>query len=213
MRHAFHDDLDLLTGRLVELAENARDLMSSASQALLTGDKTLAASVLERHAGIVGKEEDIETHAFRLLAQQQPVATDLRTVVAAVHISGDLERMGALAGHIGRIAQRASTLVTIASVEPLLRRAAEAADKVGDQCVRALVDRDLTAADVVEASDAVMDTVRTELFNAALDPGWAHGTEAAVRLTQLGRYYERYADHAVKVVRRVVFIETGYHPG
>ena len=72
--------------------------------------------------------------------------------------------------------------------------------------------RDISLANAIEAEDDSMDALRRKLFTLVLSPRWSHGTEAAIDMTLLGRYYERYADHAVATARRVVFIATGERP-
>jgi phosphate transport system protein len=72
--------------------------------------------------------------------------------------------------------------------------------------------RDVQLAGEIEAEDDSMDALRRKLFTIMLSPNWSHGTAAAIDLALLGRYYERYADHAVAVARHTIFIVTGEHP-
>jgi phosphate transport system protein len=72
--------------------------------------------------------------------------------------------------------------------------------------------RDVALAQAIEAEDDSMDALHRKLFTLLLAPAWAHGIEAAIDMTLLGRYYERYADHAVAVARRVIYIATGERP-
>jgi phosphate transport system protein len=209
VRIAYHDQLDELTRRLTDLTAVICDLMQQASSALLNGNTALADQVIARRAPLDRRRDDIDTLAFRLMAQQQPVATDLRLLISSIHINADLERLGALALHIARIAARTPNLCETAEVQQILRRAADTAAAISGDTVDLLATRDLAIIDRIDHAEAAMDRIPAELFALVLAPTSKHGVQAAVALTQAGRYYERYADHAVNIADSVRFVVVG----
>jgi len=157
--------------------------------------------------------EKIEDNAFSLLMLQQPVAQDLRTVVSALRMVTELERMGDLSVHVAKIARlRVPNVAVPDEIRPTVARMAEVAEHMVDQLSAIITDRDVAAAIELGRDDEVMDGLRRTSFMELLSDEWAHGVEAAVDIALLGRYYERIADHAVSVANRVVFVVTGENP-
>jgi phosphate transport system protein len=76
-----------------------------------------------------------------------------------------------------------------------------------------ILNKDIEQARSLEAADDEMDDLHRRLFGVIMEPDWPHGVASAVDVTLLGRFYERYADHAVSVAKRVVFVVTGRMPG
>lgn len=210
MRDTFQDELDQVGNQLVEMSNLAGSAMSRATTALLDADVQLAESVISGDATIDQIRADIEANAFDLLARQQPVATDLRVVVTALQMAMDLERMGDLAAHIAKVARMRYPQSTVPqSIRPTILEMAQIAVRVVAKAGSAIAARDSERAHELERDDDSMDIKHRELFRILLDPGWSHGVEAAIDATLLGRYYERFADHAVAVARRVIYIVTG----
>ena len=106
MRSAYHEDLDHLTDQLVEMTHFAGSAMARATTALLDADLAVAESVIAADEQIDAHPRDLDELAIDLLARQQPVATDLRTMVTSLRMSADLERMGDLARHVAKVARR-----------------------------------------------------------------------------------------------------------
>ena len=212
MRNAFHDELDRVAVELVEMTRMAASAMSRATTALLDADLQLAESVIAADAAIDRKREELDLLSFDLLALQQPVATDLRTIVTSMRMSADIERMGDLARHVAKVARRR---YPASPVPPELRATilemGQVAGRIVAKAGSTIAARDIEAAREIEQDDDAMDSLHRQLY-AKLSNGWSHGTEAAVDLTLLGRYYERYADHAVSIAHRVIFLVTGEHP-
>ncbi len=210
MRDAYHEELDALTARLVEMTRLVRSALSRATTALLDADLQLAESVISRDEEIDAIHAEVETRIFELLATQQPVAVDLRTVISALRMATDLERMGDLAEHVAKVA-RMRHPETAVPVE--LRDAIVEMDQIAERLVTkagtCVATRDVELAKELETDDDAMDRLHRRLFRVLLSQDWAHGMEAAIDLTLIGRYYERYADHAVRVAREVVYLVTG----
>lgn len=209
MRDAFHEDLDRVSDQLVEMTRLASSAMARATTALLDADITLAESVIENDAKIDQLREDLDMLAIELLARQQPVATDLRIVVTAMRMSSDIERMGDLARHVAKVARlRFPHSAVPADLRAIILQMGQVAERIVTKAGSIIAAKDADAARTLEREDDAMDDLHRELFE-KLSDDWIHGTESAVDITLIGRYYERFADHAVSVARRVVFLVTG----
>lgn len=164
-------------------------------------------------APIDAPRESLEDRAFAMIARQQPVATDLRALITTLHLVADLERMGDLALHVAKIARlRFPEAAVPAEARDVIAQMGDVARSVVLKVADVVEGRDVQLAQAIEAVDDSMDALRRKLFTLVLSPRWAHGTKAAIDMTLLGRYYERYADHAVSVARRTIFIVTGERP-
>lgn len=210
MRDAFHEDLDRLSDQLVEMTRLASSAMSRATTALLDADITLAESVIESDDQIDALREELELRAIDLLARQQPVATDLRIIVTAMRMSSDIERMGDLARHVAKVARlRFPHSAVPADLRATILQMGQVAERIVEKAGSIIAAKDAEAALTLERDDDAMDDLHRELFARLAHESWSHGTGAAVDITLVGRYYERFADHAVSVARRVVFLVTG----
>jgi phosphate transport system protein len=210
VRQQYHAELADINNCLVEMANAVGSAMSKATTALLDADVALADLVIAGDEHVDEARESIEQRCFTLLAQQQPVATDLRTITAAMRIVGDLERMGDLAAHVAKLARmRFPDHAVPTEVRPIFLEAGHVAERLVAQTATVIAKLDVEAAKHLEADDDLMDQLHEQLFRELLLPSWGHGIEAAIDVTLLGRYYERFADHAVSVARRVVYLVTG----
>lgn len=210
MRTGFHQQLDTLTDQLADMCAMAAAAISQASEALLEADLTTAESVIARHRSIVALEAHVEETAFALLALQAPVATDLRSIVSALRIAADARRMVELAVHIAKIARRRHPYPAVsAEVRPYVAAMGEAAEALALGARQVLVSQDPRGAARIRHDDDAMDELHRRLLATLMDPAWTQGVAAAVDATLLGRFYERFADHAVQIARRVIFQATG----
>ena len=210
MRDSYHDELDGISASLVEMTNLVGSAMSRATTALLDADLQLAESVIAADLAVDDLYHQVEERAFDLMARQQPVASDLRTLVTSLRMVADLERMGDLALHVAKVARRR---YPSSAVPPELRSTllemGHAAEEIVAKAGSVIAGRDLTLAAELERDDDVMDGLHKRLFTTILDDSWSNGIEAAIDITLCGRYYERFADHAVSVARRVVYLVTG----
>jgi phosphate transport system protein len=210
MREAFHDQLESLFNDLAAIARQVEQAVSRATEALLTGNAEIAESVISGDAEVDAARERVEEHAFSLLSLQQPVAGDLRTLVAALRMVAELERMGDLSVHVAKIARlRVPGVAVPADAEPTIRRMAMVAELMVGKVAEIIAGRDVEGALELARADEEMDKMRRASFRELLGADWQHGVEPAVDLALLGRYYERIADHAVSVANRVVYVVTG----
>jgi phosphate transport system protein len=213
MREAFHEQLDSVFSDLAAISREVENAVHYATDALITGDAAIAESVISADDQIDQAAERVEELALSILSLQQPVAGDLRTVVAALRMVSELERMGDLSVHVAKIARlRVPYLAVPEDARPTMLRMAQVAQDMVARVTRVIGERDAEAASELEKMDDEMDQLRRTTFTELLAADWDHGVEPAVDIALLGRYYERIADHAVSVARRVVVAVTGGHP-
>ncbi|WP_134739848.1 phosphate signaling complex protein PhoU [Nocardioides sp. 503] len=213
MRELFHDQLDAMFVDLAGICRQVETAVGLATQALMTGDAAIAEQVISADVAIDRAREQVEDNAFALLSLQQPVAGDLRTVVSALRMVSELERMGDLSVHVAKIARlRVPQVAVPVEVQPTVARMAEVAEDMVRRVSQIITGRDVEAAIELGRDDEVMDQLRRQSFIELLSDDWQNGVEAAVDIALLGRYYERIADHAVSVANRIVFVVTGHNP-
>ncbi|HJQ44982.1 MAG TPA: phosphate signaling complex protein PhoU [Amycolatopsis sp.] len=214
MREAYHVELGELAGKLATMSVQVANAMERATQALLTADLALAEQVIGGDAEIDDARAECEEDAYALLALQAPVATDLRTVLAVIHAAESLERMGDLALHVAKAARRRHPdHVLPEPVRPYFEEMGAAVVKLALRTEEVIKTKDVDAARSIESDDDRVDDIHRHLFSVIMDKDWEFGVAAAVDVTLLGRFYERYADHAVSVAKRMVFVATGKMPG
>lgn len=212
MRKVFHGELTRVSDGLVEMTRLARSAISRATTALLDADVALAESVIAADAELDRLREELDTTAIDLIALQQPVATDLRMVVTAMRMSADLERMGDLARHVAKVARlRYPSSAVPAEFRSIIVDMGREAENLVTKAGSIIAARDLAAARAIESDDDAMDDLHRQFYERISAADWSHGTEAAVDMTLVSRYYERYADHAVSVARRVIYLVTGQY--
>ncbi|HQR27720.1 MAG TPA: phosphate signaling complex protein PhoU [Nocardioides sp.] len=213
MREAFHEQLETVFADLAAICREVENAVHYATESLMTGDAAVAEAVISADAQIDRAAERVEDRAFAILALQQPVAGDLRTVVAALRMVSELERMGDLSVHVAKIARlRVPYLAVPEDARPSMMRMAQVAQDLVARATRVIADRDVDAAAEMEKMDDEMDQLRRTSLTELLSAEWDHGVEPAVDIALLGRYYERIADHAVSVAQRVMYVVTGQQP-
>ncbi|MER7666441.1 phosphate signaling complex protein PhoU [Streptomyces sp. NPDC096193] len=212
MRVAYHEELESIRDGLVEMAHLVGSAMGRATTALLDADLQLAESVISADDKVDDLQRDLENRAIAVLARQQPVATDLRVVVTSLRMSADLERSGDLAQHVAKLARlRSPEHAVPRDLRRIILEMGQLAQRLMAQAAEVLITHDVDAALQLEKDDDRMDELHRMVFQHLMDDRWQHGVETAVDVTLIGRYYERFADHAVSVARRVVFLVTGEH--
>jgi phosphate transport system protein len=213
MRTAYHGQLGRLIDQLADMCRMAGVAMERATQSLLHADLVLAEQVITDHEKISAAAGRAEETAFVLLALQAPVAGDLRAIVSSIQMVADVERMGALALHVAKIARRRHPQHTLPEeVNGYFAEMGRVAVDLGNSAREVVLSRDPEKAARIREDDDAMDDLHRHLFTVLMDREWKHGVAAAVDVTLLGRFYERFADHAVEVARRVIFQVTGHLP-
>jgi phosphate transport system protein len=210
IRSAYQDELDGVSQSLVDLTNMVTASVVKASKAVQTADLALAEEVIAADLKIDDLQHELDARIIDIIARQQPVASDLRALVTAMRMSADLERMGDLAHHIAKVArlrhpERAipeSCLLTFTEM-------GHVAEKLSLMVAAVITTRDTNMALQVEKDDDEMDDLHKKAISTIINQSAGLNVETAIDLTLLGRYYERYADHAVSVARRVYFLVTG----
>jgi phosphate transport system protein len=210
MRTAFHEQLEALKATLGDMCGIAGVAMERATQALLQADLILAEQVITDHDRLLAMSRKAEESAFVLLALQAPVAGDLRTVVGSIKTVADAERMGGLALHVAKIVRRRHPgHVLPEEVNGYFAEMGAVAVDLGKSAREVVLSGDPNRAAQIRHDDDAMDELHSHLFTVLMDREWKHGVASAVDVTLLGRFYERFADHAVEIGNRVVFQVTG----
>jgi phosphate transport system protein len=214
MREAFQDQLGQLADHLAEMCAAVASAMEKATTALLERDLRLAEDVISDDARIDNLRAIAEDRSYAALALQAPVATDLRVVLSAIHAAGALERMGDLALHVAEtVSRRHPEHVLPEQVRPYFAEMGRVAVTLALKAGEVIRSRNLEQASELESDDDAMDDLHRHMFTVLMARDWPHGVAAAVDVTLLARFYERYADHAVSVARRVIYMVTGRMPG
>jgi phosphate transport system protein len=213
----FQEELEALQSRLLEMGGLAEERVRLAVEGLVSRD-------VEAIEGVLGGDEplnrlhvDVDNRCFMLLALQQPMAKDLRAIIAAVKINTDLERVGDLAVNIGEAATR---YVSHPPVKPLvdISQMAEIAQSMLRDALDAFVHRDIARAQQVLERDDLLDALKSQVFRELLthmrkDPGVV---EPALDLLLVSRHLERIGDHATNVAEDVIFmvsaLDVRHHP-
>ena len=213
MRTAYHKQLAELGTQLSEMCGLAADAMDHATNALLNADLSLAEQVIADHEHLAALSKRAEGSALKLLALQQPVAGDLRKIVGSIHVGADIERMGALAVHVASISRlRHPDCALPADVRASFSQMGSRAVQLARTAQEVLLSPDPVKAAHVHEQDDAVDAEHRHLFTLLIDREWHDGVCSAVDVALLGRFYERFADHAVEIGRRVVFEATGGLP-
>jgi phosphate transport system protein len=210
MRQAYEFQLAQIDIALVAMAELVGTAIRGATDALLADDLAMAELVIAGDSEINQLNADVEEMSILIAALQAPMATDLRLVMGAIRMSGSLERMGDLAVHIAKqVRLRYPNPSIPAELRDTFAKMGKAASKIVEQTGEVIATRNTNLADVMKNYDDILDDLHRELFTVVLSDDWNHGVEAAIDVTLLSRFYERFGDHAVSVARRVIHIVTG----
>ena len=211
-RLEFASDLGMVRASLVTMTETASKAIRAATTALLDLDLEAVRMTASLEQELEDDRLAIERRTHHLLARQQPVAGDLRMLISAIKISAECRRMAVLAHHIGTAAGRSYPASAIPDeLSEIFRRMGDVASRIADGARITLTTSDALDAARLEVDDDAMDGLLRALFRALVD-NWSHGVEAAVNVALIGRYYERFADHAVAIAQSVIFIETAMRP-
>lgn len=210
MRAPYEAQLAEIDTALISMADLVGTAIRNATGALLADDLGMAELVIAGDAEINQLNAEVEEMSILMAALQAPMATDLRLVMGAVRISGSLERMGDLAAHIAKqVRLRYPNPSIPAELRDTFAKMGNAASKIVEQTAEVIATRNTDLADEMKKYDDILDNLHRELFTVVLSGDWTHGVEAAIDVTLLSRFYERFGDHAVSVARRVIHIVTG----
>jgi phosphate transport system protein len=205
-RH-FEEELELLQQRLLSMGGLAEDRMGDSVKAVTQRDPGLVERILAGDEPINSLHIEIDDRCFKLLALHQPMAADLRAIVAAVKINTDLERVGDLAVNIAEAAKR---YLQHAPVKPLIDipRMGDIAQRMLRDALDAFVRRDTRLAEAVLAADDTLDALKTQIFRDLLTFMLSEPStiEPALDLILISRHLERIGDHATNIAEDVIFM-------
>jgi phosphate transport system protein len=203
-------DLAELLGKMCTAAAGA---LNRATAALLDNRLRLAEQVVAGDAAIDALRARVEEVAAEALIFHSPVAGDLRAVVSAIRAAGDIERMGDLALHVADVVRmRHPECALPPEVRGDFAEMGRLAVQLAMKAAEVVRSRNVIKAVELDADDDAMDVLHEHMFSVLMDETWPHGVTAAVDVTLLARYYERFADHAVVVARETVYAVTGEEP-
>ena len=206
-RHHFEEELQALKNRLLSMGALVEERVHSAVHALIERRLDAAERIIASDQDVNDLQIEIDERCLRLLALQQPMASDLRLITAAMKINADLERIGDQAVNIGEQAVR---VLAHPPLKPLidLPRMAEIAEKMTRESLDAFVRKDANLARAILARDDEVDQLKDQVFRVLLtymmaDPGTI---ERALGLILISRHLERIADHATNIAEDVIFL-------
>jgi len=214
VRHSFAEHVEGIRDDVVKLTAMTTEAISAATQALLDGDLAIAERVIRDDNRIDERKESIELRVYETFATQQPMAGDLRTLIAVLRIVQEVQLTADLAVSICKTTRRLYPGELAPKVRGLIERMGAQAAKQLNLAVDAFADGDPVLAAALPDMDDVMDDLQKEMFR-AIFTGSSNdeaGLQQAVQLALLGRYYERVADHSVLIGAWVRFMVTGQLP-
>jgi phosphate transport system protein len=214
VRKTFDEQLTEVKADVIRMAAMVGEAIGAGTRALLDADLGVVEQVIATDDAIDHLEHDIERRTYELFARQQPMAVDLRTLLAVLRILHELELTGDLMVTVAKTARRIYPKALPPRIRGLIERMGTQASKQQHLAVDAFADSDQALASALPDMDDVMDDLQKELFRAIFDSLTPDedGLQMAVQLALIGRYYERVADHAVGIGRWTRFVVTGELP-
>ena len=211
MRNRFDEQLNILHNELITMGALCEEAISCAVKLLVDNDTKMKESVWEADKQIDQKERDIETLCMKLLMQQQPVASDLRTISSALKMISDMERIGDQASDIAEIAEYAygSGMESETHIADMARATILMVTDSIDSFVKKDVDLAYTVIEHDNTVDDLFDKVKGELISAIENK--AANAEALIDLLMIAKYFERIGDHAENIAEWVIYSITGKH--
>ena len=214
MRTLFTAEMSELADDLATMAKLVSVAIDRSTEALLTQNVKLAESVIADDSKLDDIEETVDERCVLLIAQQQPVGLDLRTIIASLRISAGLERMGDLAQHVAEAARRAYPESAIPdSHREIFEGMAAAAKRAAAEIAELIETRDLNVAAGIVSDDDQLDDLHAAAYAGLLAKDFKGTPQQILDISLLARYFERFGDHAVSVSRRIVYLVTGDHNG
>ena len=215
-RKVFHEELEELGDDVIRLSAMASEAIQAGTAALLEFDLVGAERVIMNDRVMDVLAHSMEERIYLMLARQQPMAVDLRTLVATLRVVHELERTGDLMINVAKATRRLYPNALEPRIRGLIDRMREQATIQLQVATDAFAERDPARAKALADMDDAMDDLQKELFRAifstpAIDEA---SVQRAVQVALVGRYFERIADHSVNVAERVWYMVTGhlYHP-
>jgi phosphate transport system protein len=213
-RKTFHQELDEIRDEIVRLAALVSEFIPRGTEVLLANDMQGALDLIEADDELDALTLRIEEQCYHVLALQQPMASDLRSIVTAVWLTGELERSGDLMVNVAKAARRIYGADLDPRLRGLIERMSEEAGRLMKLAVDAYVERNASLGAALDDIDDGLDQLHRDYIEAIMESHAVAGLtlQAAVQLALIGRYYERIGDHAVNIGQRVQYMVTGWMP-
>jgi len=210
MREVFQQELREVQDRLVEIASLVAESIEKATQAFNESNVALAETVIAEDDRIDAAALELDELAIQILARQQPVARDLRIVVSALRISASLERMGDMSEHIAQLARyRFPEKVVPKKLRPTFVEMGHLDVEIAKMLTELLRTQDVAIAEAIRNEDDKVDALHLSVFDTVLGESWKGEAVDTVDATLASRYHERFADHAVSISKKVLYLATG----
>lgn len=209
MRKSFHQELKEINSKVMKMADIVQRNINKALRAVLTEDRQIYLDVVRGDDEVDAIYADIEEICYRLLAQQQPVARDLRFLVSVLRIIVEVERAGDLALNLAKVTKYNVSIGEFAKLTKTLTKMGELSSDIFKKAVLAWKNQDIGAAASLGTGDDQLDEMYKDLIKELLQIEKGYSLEVAINLVLAGRYLERIADHAVNISERVVYFIAG----
>jgi phosphate transport system protein len=214
IRRTFHQELDELRDDIIRLAGMATEALAAGTVALLAGDLQAADTLISGDDEIDELALEIEEHCFRLLALQNPLASDLRQIIASLRMASEIERSADLVTNTMKATRRLYGTPLDPRLRGLIERMSEHVHRLFRLAVDAYADRNEALAAALDDMDDDVDELHSDYIRTIFEvyEGGTAPLQVAVQLALIGRYYERIGDHAVNIGERVRYMVSGWLP-
>ena len=214
LRREFHQQLDDIRAGITSLAASVTETIPRATQVLLDGDLEGAEYLISADEDINKRSHELEERCFDLLALQAPVASDLRQLVTALKMVGEIERSGDLAVNICKSARRIYGTELDPKLRGMIAQMGEQAGLLFRLSIDAYTEADVPLASALDDIDDFLDRLQVDFIAQIFE---SHASEriellVAVQLALIARFYERIGDHGVNIGERVRYMVTGWLP-
>lgn len=214
VRKGFHQSLEEIRQEMVVMAALVTEGIPRATEAMLAGDMTTAQAIVDGDDPLDAMAIELEETCYQMLALQQPMAGDLRSIVTALRMIAEIERSGDLVVNIAKGSRRIFGTELTARLRGLIGQMGEEATRLFRLSIDSYVDEDAGVAAALDDLDDRLDAIHRDYIQEIflVQASGDMTVQAAVQLALIGRYYERIGDHAVNIGERVRYMVTGWLP-
>jgi phosphate transport system protein len=214
IRKGFHHELDLVRDDIVRMSGMMTESLARATQAFLDSDLTTAEEIIRGDDEIDELALAIEERCYQLLALQQPMASDLRSLTTAIRLTAEIERSADLVSNILKGFRRIFGTEIDPRIRGLIQRLSTEVHRLYRLAIDAYADRDAGLAAALDDMDDIIDDLHVQYIESIFETreNGELPLQVAVQLALIGRFYERIADHAVNIGERVYYMVDGWLP-
>jgi phosphate transport system protein len=213
-RRSFHRELEVISDDVVRMAGMVTEALAGATGAFLDSDLAVADRIRRGDPAINALAIDVEDRCYQLLALQQPMASDLRSLTAAIRLCAEIERSGDLVVNIIKGFRRIYGVPIDPRLRGLISRLSDEAHRLFRLAIDSYAERDAGLADALDDMDDTLDDLHVDYIESIfmVRESGELSLQVAVQLALIGRFYERIGDHAVNIGERVQYMVTGWLP-